>query len=98
MPSPLPGCVIAAGRLEGGAVVREAGALSRIRALAIPPAWTDVWVAGDPRGHIQATGQSVQCYRQPPQSWNSSSPAELQRATASWRCRLVIQQSSYTEQ
>ena len=28
----------------------------RIRALAIPPAWTDVWICSDPRGHIQATG------------------------------------------
>lgn len=30
--------------------------LERIRALAIPPAWTDVWICRDPRGHIQATG------------------------------------------
>lgn len=28
----------------------------RIRALAIPPAWTDVWICPDPRGHVQATG------------------------------------------
>src|SRR6202046_2102527 len=30
--------------------------LLRIRALAIPPAWTDVWISPDPLGHIQATG------------------------------------------
>lgn len=30
--------------------------LERIRALAIPPAWADVWICPDPRGHIQATG------------------------------------------
>jgi DNA topoisomerase-1 len=30
--------------------------LDRIRALVIPPAWTDVWISPDPRGHIQATG------------------------------------------
>ena len=29
----------------------------RIRALAIPPAYTDVWICPDPRGHIQATGR-----------------------------------------
>ena len=29
---------------------------ARIRALAIPPAWTDVWICTDPRGHLQATG------------------------------------------
>ncbi len=28
----------------------------RIRELAIPPAWEDVWICGDPLGHIQATG------------------------------------------
>ena len=31
--------------------------LERIRKLAIPPAWTDVWICGDPDGHIQATGR-----------------------------------------
>ncbi|MGH8835610.1 MAG: DNA topoisomerase IB [Actinomycetes bacterium] len=30
--------------------------LARIRALVIPPAWTDVWICPDPRGHIQAVG------------------------------------------
>lgn len=29
---------------------------ARARALVIPPAWTDVWVSADERGHIQATG------------------------------------------
>lgn len=31
--------------------------ISRIKALAIPPAWTDVWICPDPDGHIQATGR-----------------------------------------
>src|SRR5436305_11226450 len=30
--------------------------LARIRELAIPPAWQDVWICTDPRGHLQATG------------------------------------------
>jgi DNA topoisomerase I len=30
--------------------------LDRIRALAIPPAWTDVWICEHPNGHLQATG------------------------------------------
>lgn len=30
--------------------------LQRIRDLALPPAWTDVWICPDPRGHLQATG------------------------------------------
>ncbi len=40
---------------EGGRVDDE-DTLGRIRALAIPPAWRDVWICGDPYGHIQATG------------------------------------------
>ncbi|TMK86884.1 MAG: DNA topoisomerase IB, partial [Actinobacteria bacterium] len=30
--------------------------IERLRALAIPPAWTDVWICADDRGHLQATG------------------------------------------
>ncbi|PDQ22330.1 DNA topoisomerase [Mesorhizobium sanjuanii] len=32
-------------------------AVARIKALAIPPAWTDVWISPDANGHIQATGR-----------------------------------------
>jgi DNA topoisomerase IB len=39
-----------------GARVAHAQTLARIRALAIPPAWEEVWICRDPRGHIQATG------------------------------------------
>jgi len=47
-----------------GAPVRDAATVSRIRALAIPPAWTDVWIAPDPRGHIQATGRDARGRKQ----------------------------------
>jgi len=40
-----------------GARLRDEAALARIRALAIPPAWSDVWICPDPAGHIQATGR-----------------------------------------
>lgn len=40
-----------------GGRTEDAAALARIRALAIPPAWTDVWICADPAGHIQATGR-----------------------------------------
>ncbi|NNF58084.1 MAG: DNA topoisomerase IB [Rhodothermaceae bacterium] len=33
------------------------GERARIEALAIPPAWTDVWICADPDGHLQATGR-----------------------------------------
>ena len=40
-----------------GHPVRDPATLERIRALVIPPAWTDVWICPDSRGHIQATGR-----------------------------------------
>jgi DNA topoisomerase IB len=40
---------------EGG-IVKDEDTLERIRGLAIPPAWREVWICGDPYGHIQATG------------------------------------------
>ena len=38
--------------------------LERIRALAIPPAWTDVWISPTRRGHIQATGRDARRRKQ----------------------------------
>jgi DNA topoisomerase I len=40
-----------------GKPVTDEKTLDRIRALAIPPAWTDVWISPKPSGHIQATGR-----------------------------------------
>ncbi|GJD51889.1 hypothetical protein OPKNFCMD_4648 [Methylobacterium crusticola] len=40
-----------------GARVRDAAVLARIKALAIPPAYTDVWICRHAKGHIQATGR-----------------------------------------
>jgi DNA topoisomerase IB len=37
----------------------DAGTVERIRALAIPPAWTDVWICRWPNGHLQATGRDA---------------------------------------
>lgn len=42
-----------------GKPVHDPTTLARIRALVIPPAWTDVWIAADPRAHLQATGYDV---------------------------------------
>jgi DNA topoisomerase-1 len=39
-----------------GKPLKDDQAVARIRELVIPPAWTDVWISTDPRGHIQATG------------------------------------------
>jgi len=40
-----------------GDVVRDNEKLERIKSLGIPPAWSDVWINPDPRGHLQATGR-----------------------------------------
>jgi DNA topoisomerase-1 len=44
--------------------VRSGRDLNRINALAIPPAWTDVWICADPQGHIQATGRDARGRKQ----------------------------------
>jgi DNA topoisomerase IB len=38
------------------AAISDPEVLARIKALVIPPAWEDVWICADPRGHIQAIG------------------------------------------
>jgi DNA topoisomerase IB len=43
----------------GGTRVEDEETLGRIRELAIPPAWEDVWICSDPYGHIQATGHDA---------------------------------------
>jgi DNA topoisomerase-1 len=48
---------------EGKAITDER-ALDRIRKLAIPPAWTEVWIAPTERGHIQATGRDAKGRKQ----------------------------------
>jgi DNA topoisomerase IB len=47
-----------------GGPVRDRATLERIRALAIPPAWEDVWISPDPAGHIQAVGSDAAGRRQ----------------------------------
>ena len=48
---------------DGGAV-REAQTIRRIRSLAIPPAWTDVWICPHPAGHLQASGRDARGRKQ----------------------------------
>lgn len=44
--------------------MRDARTLERIRSLAIPPAYEDVWICRDPRGHVQATGRDARGRKQ----------------------------------
>jgi DNA topoisomerase-1 len=47
-----------------GRPVRDEQTLARIRALAIPPAYTDVWISPDPATHLQATGRDAKGRKQ----------------------------------
>jgi DNA topoisomerase-1 len=47
-----------------GTTVRDREALGRIKSLAIPPAWSDVWICRWPNGHIQATGRDARGRKQ----------------------------------
>src|SRR5919107_4604036 len=47
-----------------GKPIRDEKELARIRSLAIPPAYTDVWICPSPQGHIQATGRDARGRKQ----------------------------------
>jgi DNA topoisomerase-1 len=47
-----------------GKPIRDEQRLLRIKRLAIPPAWTDVWICPSPNGHIQATGRDARRRKQ----------------------------------
>jgi len=47
-----------------GKRIEDAQTRKRLNRLAIPPAWTDVWICPDPNGHIQATGSDVRGRKQ----------------------------------
>src|SRR5688500_6552646 len=42
-----------------GRVIHDAASVKRIKSLAIPPAWTDVWICPLANGHLQATGRDA---------------------------------------
>jgi DNA topoisomerase-1 len=47
-----------------GQAIRDERTLARIRSLAIPPAYADVWICPDANGHIQATGRDARGRKQ----------------------------------
>ena len=49
---------------QQGKAITDPEVLDRIRSLAIPPAWTNVWICPDPRGHLQAVGTDAAGRRQ----------------------------------
>ena len=49
---------------QSGAPIADIETLARIKSLAVPPAWTDVWICAFPSGHIQATGRDARGRKQ----------------------------------
>jgi DNA topoisomerase-1 len=49
---------------SSGKRLRDSATLARIKHLAIPPAWTEVWISPDEKGHIQATGRDARGRKQ----------------------------------
>ncbi len=47
-----------------GLRITDEAVLTRIRALAIPPAYVDVWICTNPNGHLQATGRDARARKQ----------------------------------
>jgi len=51
-------------RLPSGKPIKDKDTLARVRALAVPPAWTEVWICPHADGHIQATGRDARGRKQ----------------------------------
>jgi DNA topoisomerase I len=49
---------------EDGTPIRHPATLARLRSLAVPPAWSEVWITPDPNGHLQAVGSDAAGRRQ----------------------------------
>src|SRR5262245_3471800 len=47
-----------------GRPITDRATRDRIKALAIPPAWTEVWICPQPNGHLQATGRDARGRKQ----------------------------------
>jgi DNA topoisomerase-1 len=73
-----------------GRRIADPEVLDRIAAIAIPPAWEDVWICSDPRGHIQATGVDARGRRQYRyhQAWQEHRSAEKHERVVEFAKRL----------
>jgi len=47
-----------------GQRITDPDEIKRLNALAVPPAYTEVWICADPRGHLQATGRDARGRKQ----------------------------------
>lgn len=70
--------------------------IKRLKALAIPPAWDEVWICPDPRGHLQATGRDARGrkqYRYHPKWHEARDAAKFDRVLAFGRALPKIRQA-----
>jgi len=75
-----------------GRAIHDPKMRARIRSLAIPPAWTDVWICPNPRGHIQATGRDARGrkqYRYHPR-WRETRDASKYERTVAFGLALPV--------
>lgn len=80
-----------------GSTIRDEKELERIKSLAIPPAWTDVWISPYPRGHIQATGRDEKGrkqYRYHPKWREVRDEAKFDRMIAFGKALPVIREKT----
>ncbi|MBZ0290071.1 MAG: DNA topoisomerase IB, partial [Anaerolineae bacterium] len=76
-----------------GHAIRDAEEIARINAVAIPPAWTDVWISPNPDGHILAVGRDQKGrkqYRYHPRWSEVRSETNFSRMLAFAECLPII--------
>jgi DNA topoisomerase-1 len=76
-----------------GRTIRDPDTIARIRRIAIPPAWTDVWICPFPNGHLQATGRDARGrkqYRYHPRYRSRREGAKFERLIAFARALPAI--------
>jgi DNA topoisomerase I len=76
-----------------GRTIRDSDTIARIRKIAIPPAWTDVWICPFPNGHLQATGRDARGrkqYRYHPRYRSRREGAKFERLIAFARALPAI--------
>ena len=72
-------------RSTSGETIRDRAEIARIASIAIPPAWTQVWICPNPRGHILATGRDARArkqYRYHPDWRSLRDPTKFDRMAA----------------
>jgi len=80
-------------RDAAGRRIRDRDTIERIRKIAIPPAWTDVWICPDPNGYLQATGRDARRrkqYRYHPRYRSRRDHAKFERLIAFARALPAI--------